>query len=181
MELSKQEQVEALKAAKPYARRLKELGKGVVVDKVWGRRLLVQPVTPYTEMDEVEKKGILVVPEKVKEQNTPRPSTGIVVKVGEGVEAEYRSWFVRTEEDLSCWMYDKESEAREQHRRMLSLHPSKKYTLRPPIFTEGTAVAFSKFAGTDFIFDSVEYKIIDLDEVLCTLRDSEDVIVPVRE
>ena len=100
----------------------------------------MQPVTPYTAMDDVEKKGTLVIPQTVKEKNTPRPSTGLVVKAGEGLSMSERS-----------------------------------------IFYEGVAVAFGKFSGTDMVFDTVEYKILDLDDILCTLIDTDDVVVPVRE
>lgn len=48
-----------------------------------GPRVLVQTVIPYTEMDEVEKKGLLYIPETVRDQNTPMPTTGIVVQVGQ--------------------------------------------------------------------------------------------------
>lgn len=34
-------------------------------------------------MDEVEKKGILFIPETVRDQNTPLPTTGVIVAVGE--------------------------------------------------------------------------------------------------
>jgi len=74
-----------LKAAigKPQVQKLKALGKGIRVSRVLGRRVLVKTVIPYTEADEVEKKGLLVVPEWVKKENTPLPSTGIVVTLGD--------------------------------------------------------------------------------------------------
>lgn len=43
----------------------------------------MQTVMPYTAMDEVEKKGLLYIPEAVRDQNTPMPTTGIVVQVGQ--------------------------------------------------------------------------------------------------
>jgi chaperonin GroES len=67
---------------RPQVQRLKDLGMGLKVSRVLGDRVLVKPVTPWTEMDEVEKKGLLYVPEKVKDQNTPMPTTGVVVMVG---------------------------------------------------------------------------------------------------
>lgn len=48
-----------------------------------GDRVLVKLVTPFTEMDRVEKEGILFVPETAREENTPLPTTGIVVGVGQ--------------------------------------------------------------------------------------------------
>jgi chaperonin GroES len=67
---------------KPQVQRLKDLGMGLRVARVLGDRVLVKPVTPWTEMDEVEKSGYIYVPEKVKEDNTPAPTTGVVVQMG---------------------------------------------------------------------------------------------------
>lgn len=67
---------------RPQMARLKALGKGLKVGKVLGRRVLVLTVAPYTEMDKVEKMGLLHIPKSVKEENTPLPTTGIVLLVG---------------------------------------------------------------------------------------------------
>lgn len=74
-----------LKAAvgKPQIAMLKQVGKGVKLGLVLGDRVLVKPIIPYTEMDEIEKNGLLYMPETVKSANTPLPSTGIVVALGE--------------------------------------------------------------------------------------------------
>ena len=47
-----------------------------------GSRVLVKTVTPRTKMDEVEEKGMLYIPKSVKEQNTPMPTTGIILQLG---------------------------------------------------------------------------------------------------
>src|SRR5579883_2479776 len=73
-----------LKAAiKPEAARLKALGKGVRVREVLGPRVLIRTIEPWTEMDEVEKSGLLKLPEWVKRANMPLPQMGIVVQLGE--------------------------------------------------------------------------------------------------
>lgn len=69
--------------SKAQVMRLKALGKGIKVGQVLGPRLLVRTVSPFTKMDEVEKKGILFIPETVRDQNTPLPTTGVIVAVGE--------------------------------------------------------------------------------------------------
>lgn len=66
--------------------KLKALGTGIKVGRVLGDRVLVKVVEPFTKMDEVEKKGLLFIPESAKDRNTPIPSTGIVVMVGEDCE-----------------------------------------------------------------------------------------------
>lgn len=68
---------------KPQVERLKQLGRGLRIKYVLGNRVLVKTVIPYTQADEVEKKGLLVIPEHIKKDNTPLPSTGIVVQLGQ--------------------------------------------------------------------------------------------------
>lgn len=58
---------------------------GLQVGKVLGDRVLVKLADPFTEMDRVEKEGILFIPETTREQNTPLPTTGVVVAVGDGI------------------------------------------------------------------------------------------------
>lgn len=76
--------------ARPQLTRLKQLGKGLRIKMVLGKRVLVRTVQPYTQMDDVEKKGLIHIPESVKEKNTPLPSTGIVVQVGEDADDRER-------------------------------------------------------------------------------------------
>lgn len=74
--------------SKPQILRLKQLGKGMKVGHVLGARVLIKTVIPWTQMDEVEKEGILVVPKSVRDDNTPLPSTGFVIEIGRDVEDE---------------------------------------------------------------------------------------------
>jgi chaperonin GroES len=125
-----------LALAKPQVARLKALGEGLKIGKVLGNRVLVKPAMPMTEMDRVEKAGTLVIPKAVKDANTPMPSTGVIVAIGDIVGFSY---------------YD-------------------------DILKEGTAVLFSKYSGADFIIDRVEYKILNVDEIMATLEVEEDSI-----
>lgn len=68
---------------KPQIARLKQLTNGLRVGKVIGARVLVKVVEPYTEMDRVEKEGVLFIPETARDANTPLPTTGVVVAVGD--------------------------------------------------------------------------------------------------
>ncbi len=110
---------------KPSLLKLKEVGKGIRVGKVLGERVLIRTITPFTEMDRVEEKSLLYIPETVREANTPRPSTGIVVQVGSEVDS-------------------------------LDIQP-------------GTAVMFSRYAGSDVTVDEEEFRILELREIMCTL------------
>lgn len=62
--------------------KLKALGAGLKVGRVLGERVLVKTITPFTKADDLEKKGLLYVPETVKEANTPRPNCGVVIARG---------------------------------------------------------------------------------------------------
>jgi co-chaperonin GroES (HSP10) len=59
---------------------LKQLGSGMKIKQVFGNRCLVKTVTPHTILDEYQKLG-LSIPNK--EEHTPRPSTGIVIQLGD--------------------------------------------------------------------------------------------------
>lgn len=72
--------------SKPQITRLKQLGKGMKVGIVWGNRVLVKTVIPFTKADELEKSGLLYMPEDVKNANTPLPSTGFIIEIGREVE-----------------------------------------------------------------------------------------------
>lgn len=121
---------------KPQLLRLKALGSGVRVSHVLGNRVLIRTIIPNTELDRVEKEGKLIIPQSIKDANTPLPSTGIVVQVGEGVSAESAALLT------------------------------------------GAAVMFSKFAGTDFVVDEEDFKILDVPEVMAVLE-FDDPVVPV--
>lgn len=81
--MNSNEQRQAL--GKPYMQKLKDLGMGLSMDRVLGDRILIMPITPFTEMDKVEKAGLLFIPDSAKETNTPPPTVGEVVMVGPDV------------------------------------------------------------------------------------------------
>lgn len=135
-----QQTYEALK--RPQSAKLKQMGKGWRVGQVSGARLLVKTVKPWTVADEVEKKGVLYVPETVKDANTPLPSIGLVVQLGTGI-VEVDSWD-------DCM-------APEIVANDLKLK-------------EGVAVMFSKFAGADITVEEEDFRIISYKEILCTLE-----------
>lgn len=112
---------------RPQTARLKQLGSGIKITAVLGNRVLIKTIQPYTDLDRVEKEGLLYVPEGVKKDNTPMPSTGIIVMQGDDV--------VDTRGRLG----------------------------------EGTAVMFSKFAGSDFVVDEQDFKILDVPEIMAVL------------
>lgn len=49
---------------------------------VLGERVLIEPVTPFTDMDRVEKEGLLIIHQKAREDNAPPPTSGIVLQLG---------------------------------------------------------------------------------------------------
>lgn len=57
----------------------------MTVRRVLGNRILVRTVQSETALDEVEKKGLLYVPETVKDANRPLPIMGMVVQLGEAL------------------------------------------------------------------------------------------------
>lgn len=68
----------------PEVKKLKALGKGLEVKRVCGERVLVRLAEEYTELDEYERKG-LAIPDYLKKEKTPIPTTGVVTAVGNGV------------------------------------------------------------------------------------------------
>lgn len=71
--------------------KLQHIGGKLRVDTVRGERLLIRPIKPRTKADELEENKILYIPEAVKKANTPLPSMGIIVKVGDQVpEGDYK-------------------------------------------------------------------------------------------
>lgn len=123
---------------KPSLLKLKEVGKGVKVGRVLGDRILVRTIQPYTDLDRYEEtphplyagKPLLVAPPRDKEANTPRPSTGIIVQLGEEVHSfSYK--------DL------------------------------------GTAVMFSRFAGSDINVEEEEFRVLETRDIMCTLVPAE--------
>lgn len=122
--------------------------------------MLVKLVVPFTDMDRVEKAGLLVLPQTVKENNTPLASTGVIVKLGE----LFRSM-------PGLYQMDEEDRIR------LGMDPKEP----PPVLQEGTMVMFSRFAGSDVRVDEEQFRILDESEIMCTLTDVNNVVTPIKE
>lgn len=154
---------------KPELNRLKALGTGLRVGRVLGNRVLVKTVVPFTKMDELEKAGLLYAPKAAKEQNTPKPTTGVVVAVGEGVPYE-----VIAGANMSMAEYL----VRQQQACMTQQAVPQPERLRR--VEEGDMIMFSKFAGFDFMIENEDYRIVEVSEILCTLVDTEGVVTEVK-
>lgn len=48
----------------------------------------MKTIVPRTEIDAVEERGLLVVPESIKAEYVPMPITGIIIGVGDELKAE---------------------------------------------------------------------------------------------
>lgn len=80
----------------------------------------------------------------MKDANQPLPSTGVIVKLGEG--------FTDAPDPFeSCQL------------------------------SEGDMLMFSRFAGTDFRVDEQNFRILEENEVMCTLVDVDQVVTPITE
>lgn len=75
---------------KPQALRLKALNRNMTVRRVLGTNVLVRTVKPWTQLDEVERKGLVYIPEAVKKANEPAPTTGVVMGLGEALNGELK-------------------------------------------------------------------------------------------
>ena len=136
--------------------KLKALGTGIKVDKVMGERLLIKLVHSFTDMDRVEKEGLLHIPKTAKDANQPLPSTGIVVQLGEELQEAYIVKYGIN--------------------RPISDPDNTPWPIEP-----GSMVMFSRFSGTDFRVDEEQFRILDINEVMCTLTDTQGVVAPVAE
>lgn len=146
-----------LKAAhNPKIHRFKELGTGLKVGRVIGDRVLVKTIIDETKLDEVEKKGLLYIPEGKKAEYTPLPSKGVVIAVGDGVPYVFWIWYVFY--FLLFWLNS------DVHR----------------VLKEGDMILFGKYTGTDFRCEEQDFRIIPREETLCTLVDTDGSIVQVE-
>ncbi len=146
---------ELLVASKGKLGRLKELGEGLRVARVLGDRVLVKVITPRTEIDAAEQRGLIVVPESVKSAYVPLPTTGIVLAVGE----EVRRWPMR--------LWDK-------IRTMFG-------TEGLPILSPGDMILFARLSGLDFQISHEDLRIIQTKEVLAVLADTDGSVVEVKK
>lgn len=73
-------------AVRPYVMKLKDLGMGIAMDRPLGDRVMIKPVDPFTDVDRLEKIGLLYAPANAKEQNTPPPTVGEILMIGPQVK-----------------------------------------------------------------------------------------------
>ncbi len=147
---------------KPQIARLKQIGSGIKVGQVLGARVLVKTVTARTEMDRVEEQGLIHLPKWVKKENTPLPTTGIVIAVGPGVLCRLcgQPYYEHSHADVGI-----------VNARGCSLY-------QPPI-AEGDMVMYPKFSGSDFTIEEEDLRILEAADILCTLVDTEGAIAEV--
>lgn len=136
---------------KPHMIRLKQVGSGIKVGKVLGSRVLIKTVAPRTEMDRVEEQGLIVLPKWVKQENSPLPTTGLVLAVGPDCEQNH---------DPTCDRF---------------------FCKCPTIIQEGDMVMFPKFSGSDFQIENEDLRIVESKEILCTLVDTEQSLVEISD
>lgn len=151
------EQADILKMLRRKTNRLKQLGSGIKVGKVCGDRVLVKTVIPLTDLDEYEKKGI-ALPEGLKEEYTPLPSTGIVLETGAGIKCQ--------ECGEKRFIHDKEMSLCER--------------FIPPV-SEGDMILFPKVSGMDIQIADQDLRIIRADDILCVLVDEDNSVVEVDD
>lgn len=153
---------------KPLATRLKAMGKGIKVGTVLGARVLVKTVEAWTEADEVEKKGLLYLPQAVKEANKPLPTSGVVLAVGEDVDPRYTMWRLR---DVTTHL-PLTGNYTEPHN-----DPPPNTEWVPPSLFDGAMVFFSKFSGVDLAVDNEQnLRILSVTEIFCTLVPIDEVV-----
>lgn len=159
---------------KPQIARLKALGTGLKVGQVLGSRVLAIAVEPETEMDRVEQEGLIHIPKPIKKDNTPMPTTGIVVQCGPDIPCKVCGrgpWeAVTAGGDLihSLDGMDYRKEGSYLHPYEAGLH-------------EGDMIAFPKFAGSEHIISEESMRIMDFREVLCTLVDVRGEVAEVTQ
>lgn len=67
---------------RPQLMRLKDLGTGYAMKRVLADRVLIAPIEAFTDVDRLEKEGLIYAPTAVKDTNKPMPTTGKVIMVG---------------------------------------------------------------------------------------------------
>jgi len=142
---------------KPQIARLKQIGSGIRVGQVLGARVLVKTVTARTDLDRVEEQGLIKIPIWVKKENTPLPTTGIVLLVGPEVACRQcgrPSFDHKQDWGGDCESYD-------------------------PFVHEGDMVMYPKFSGSDFQIEEEDLRIMEAAEILCTLVDTQEALVEV--
>jgi co-chaperonin GroES (HSP10) len=57
----------------------------------------------------------------------------------------------------------------------------KPWATKSDALQEGAMIMFSRFAGMDFRIDEQDFRILEENEIVCTLEDTQGVVVPVKE
>lgn len=70
---------------RPELMKLQQITSGLQISKVRGENVLIEPIVPRTDLDRLQREGLIAIPEGIKKEHTPRPSTGIVLAVGDFV------------------------------------------------------------------------------------------------
>lgn len=134
---------------KPVVERLKTISRGISIGHVIGNRVLVKTIDPETKADRLEQQGILVQAETVKEANRPPPSMGLVLQVGGGVNDQDRAHLMPQPPELDGkWAPGAVVDAAEDF----------------------VGVFFSPHSGSDWVVENEGYRILDVPEILCTLK-----------
>lgn len=142
---------------KPELLKLQQISQGLKVGRVFGERVLVEPIEPYTKMEEVKRGGLLHIPEEVEKQNKPMPSTGIVIQLGDGMVAGKLRLLKNGMIPKAGQVYSSDDIGEETA-------PTYKYDLRP-----GDMVMFDKYHGNDIVIDGRKLKMLDFRDISCTL------------
>jgi co-chaperonin GroES (HSP10) len=129
-----------------------------------GSRVLVKTVKPWTELDEVEKKGLIVAPDWVKKENTPLPTTGIVLMVGP---------------DVVCGNCGHPPSVAHAWENIPMDYPTDYCKEYQPSIQPGDMVMFPKFSGSDFNIEKEDLRILEAAEIMCTLVDVEGTLTEV--
>lgn len=159
---------------KPQIARLKALGSGLKVGQVLGARVLAIAVEPETELDRVEREGLIAFPKAVKKENTPLPTTGIVIALGPDIPCKVCGrgpWGVVSAAGELIHSLD----GADYRKEGSFLHPYEAG------LHEGDMIAFPKFAGSEHIINEESMRIMDFREVLCTLVDVRGEVAEVTQ
>lgn len=110
----------------------------------------------------------MIIPESVKEANTPLPSTGIVLLIGEGLWTKTGTTYYEGNRDGKFISVRASDVALEFN--VAGLHAViKQDTQNDSGLQEGDMVMYGKYAGSDASVDKETYKILFIDDIMCTL------------
>jgi len=123
---------------------LKLVGDGLKVGRVFGKRLLVKLVKPHTIMDKAKASG-LSIPESAEKEHEAMPTCGIVIAHGEELLET-----VPVVNGATSTVQPVDS--------------------APKLYD---MIMFSRWSGTDVQIENENFRIIHLNEIICTLEPVE--------